>query len=229
MHTLRLISQQLRSRNTLRLFIIAIFALILVQYYMSQTQFFMRQDPTSKIFMGTFRVPDDKTALGILVNLYPFVFALVGMAIPLEQFSEFLCIPNYFVYIRQQRGYKHFCKYLCIVLFYCILFTGIQFGIATVIIPQADIAKLISGSIFACWTLFNSFLIANAAYLVDQRAIGYFTIVLLDGLLVSFTPALLWLQESGIGNIPNWVPVFAVFTVILILLNSLSFRYLEIR
>ena len=146
--------------------------LVLVIYAIFASRFYYSVQDTS-IFMGMFRIAPAMSHPDLALNMYPLLFMVGGIALALEQCSEYLMIPDYLVYVRSRRGWSHFCRYCALLLFYCVLFAGVQLIIAVMIVPGGQREYLLMTAICAALTLAVLMLIANVGYLLDCRVLGY--------------------------------------------------------
>lgn len=206
--------QQLGPRNGLRTLILLAFAVLVTNYYLSRKP--------SSIFMGMYRLSENPQESNLLTNMYALVFMITGMALPLEQLSEYLAIPNPLVYIRQDRGIRHFASYLALLALYCLVFTGIQVCIAFVVIPDLVPGQLLSTAICAGLTLFCMLLMVNCSYLLANRAAGYIVALVIYASLLSFWPAARWFSTAHAGPLPLWLPSLLALTVALIAANAVA-------
>lgn len=217
MHALRSVIQQLGPRNGLRTLILLAYAVLVTNYYLSTKP--------STIFMGMYRLSANPQESNLLNNTHALVFMITGLALPLEQLSEYLAIPNSLVYIRQHRGIRHFISYLAMLAIYCLIFTGIQVCIAFMAIPDLIPGQLLSTAICAGQTLFCMLLMVNCSYLLANRAVGYIVAIVIYASLLSFWPAAWWFSMAYAGPLPLWLPsLFALMTA-LIVANALAFDH----
>lgn len=221
MYTLRQAWQTYRTRNGVRLLIVLIIGIASVQFYTNVKP--------SSLFIGMYRISDDPSTPNLLVNVYAIAFIACGLALPLEQPSEYLCVPDYLVYIRQRRGIAHFLRYLLTVVMYSSLFTGMQTVIAWQIIPHLDIRVLLSSSVCAACMLLVFLLFLNLTYSLGNRSWGYFLVTMLYALLLSIQTLAYWFAHGTILFIPVWVPVLICMLVVLCIGNLHVFRHLEIQ
>ncbi|MEE8685013.1 MAG: hypothetical protein SOI64_06850 [Bifidobacterium mongoliense] len=221
MYTLRRVWQRYRARNGIRLLVVLILG-------MASVQFYTRMRPSS-VFLGMYRLSDDPTTPNLLVNVYAIVFMACGLALPLEQFSEYLCVPEYLVYIRQRRGLVHLLRYLTIVVVYCCLFTGVQVAVAWCLVPDRDTGVLLSSAICSAGMLLVLILLCNAAYLMGRGSWGYMLSTVLYALVLSINPVAHWFAHGTIVGVPAWVPVLVCLCALLCVVNLHLFNHLEIQ
>lgn len=200
--------------------------LILVIYAIFASRFYYSAQDTS-IFMGMFRIAPAMSHPDLALNMYPLLFMVGGIALALEQCSEYLMIPDYLVYVRSHRGWSHFCRYCALLLFYCVLFTGVQLIIALMIVPGNRQEHLLTTAICASLTLAVLMLIINVGYLLNCRVMGYVAAAALYIALLSLDGARRWLISSWIGVIPCWAPVLTVLFLVLAMVNLIVFEHVE--
>ncbi len=200
--------------------------LVLVIYAIFASRFYYSVQDTS-IFMGMFRIAPAMSHPDLTLNMYPLLFMVGGIALALEQCSEYLMIPDYLVYVRSRRGWSHFCRYCALLLCYCALFTGVQLIIAVMIVPGGQREYLLMTAICAALTLAVLMLIANVGYLLDCRVLGYVAAAALYIALLSLDGVRRWLISSWIGVIPCWAPVLTVLFLVLAMVNLIVFEHVE--
>lgn len=220
MHAVRQILQEFSSRNGLRTLILTIYAILVANCYLSG-----RPD---SIFMGMYRLADTPGESNLLINVYALSYMVCGMALPLEQFSRYLVVPDYPVYIRQGRGMAHFARYLAVLVSYCLVFTAVQVGVALVVVPDVDGMHMLSTAICAGFTLLCLLLMVNLGYLMGNRSIGYIGAVGSYALLLTLGPLARWFALGHIGLLPIWIPVILMLLLVLTGVNALAFTRLEI-
>ncbi|OZG50250.1 hypothetical protein BOCO_0767 [Bombiscardovia coagulans] len=209
----------MRRNNGMRLLLLAVYAILVWQYY--------AKTMPSSIFVGAFRPAVDSFTPPLVENMYPILFVVCGVALPLEIFSEYLSIPDSLIYIRRRRGPAHFCRYLAILFVYSAVYTGIQVWIAFLVIPDCNAKTLLSTSLCAQFTLILLMLVSNFGYLLDNRAAGYISALVLYGLVLCLNPLLRWLIQDAV-YLPHWVPVYGVLALVLIAANAFAFSRLQI-
>lgn len=213
------IGQVCGRKKGLRMLVFVIYAIFASRFYYSV------QD--TSIFMGMFRIAPAMSHPDLALNMYPLLFMVGGIALALEQCSEYLMIPDYLVYVRSRRGWSHFCRYCALLLFYCVLFAGVQLIIAVMIVPGGQREYLLMTAICAALTLAVLMLIANVGYLLDCRVLGYVAAAALYIALLSLDGVRRWLISSWIGVIPCWAPVLTVLFLVLAMVNLIVFEHVE--
>ena len=212
--------QAFTGRNVLRVLILALYAALVVNSYFSS-----RPD---SVFMGMFKPSADPYSSALMTNVYAMSYILCGLALPLEQTSEYLAIPDSMVYVRQSRGTEHYLRYLALLVSYCVLFTLIQMLIAFAVTPDPDAGRLVVTSVCAGWTLLCLLLIANLGYLLSNRAFGYIAALGAYALLLSISPAAHWFAQGQLWGMPAWTPVLIIGTCIVVIANHIAFKRLQI-
>ncbi len=94
MHAICRIGQVCGRKKGLRMLIFVIYAIFASRFYYSA------QD--TGIFMGMFRIAPAMSHPDLTLNMYPLLFMVGGIALALEQCSEYLMIPDYLVYVRSR-------------------------------------------------------------------------------------------------------------------------------
>ncbi|MCI1240651.1 MAG: hypothetical protein LKG06_00670 [Bifidobacterium subtile] len=212
--------QSFTGRNALRILILVLYAALVANCYLT-----FRPD---SVFMGMFRPSPDPHSSALMTNVYAMAYMICGLALPLEQPSEYLAVPDCMVYVRQRRGAAHYLRYLALLVSYCCLFTLVQALIAFAVTPGPDAGKLIRTSVCSGWTLLCLLLIANLGYLLSNRALGYIAALAAYALLLSIGPMAKWFAQGHIWGTPAWVPVLFASTCILGAVNLMAFRRLQI-
>lgn len=219
MHAICRIGQVCGRKKGLRMLIFVIYAIFASRFYYSA------QD--TGIFMGMFRIAPAMSHPDLTLNMYPLLFMVGGIALALEQCSEYLMIPDYLVYVRSRRGWSHFCRYCALLLCYCALFAGVQLIIAVMIVSRDRQECLLMTAICAALTLAVLMLIINIGYLLNCRVMGYATAAALYTALLSLDGVRRWLISSWIGILPCWVPVLTVLFLALAMVNLIVFEHVE--
>lgn len=220
MRAIRRLAQLSAGRHGLRLLMVVIYAILAARFYYSG------QDMS--VFMGMFRVLPPGAHADIALNMYPLLFMAGGIAISLEQCSEYLLIPDFMVYVRRRRGVSHYCRYCLIVLVYSVLFTGVQLVVAEILAPAGCAGQIALTAVCAAWTLVVLMLVVNLGYMLGYRAIGYFVAAGLYLALLSLNGLERWLLSPWVFAVPHWVPALLLASVALFVANLVVFERVEI-
>ncbi|KAB8287628.1 hypothetical protein DSM100688_1414 [Bifidobacterium ramosum] len=212
--------QSLHRRNGLRAMLLVIYAVVVYRFLISG------MDPG--VFIGMFRSSDSPFTPGLAYNMYALAYALFGMAIPLEQFSEWLAVPECMVYVRRGRGPGRFLAYLLMITVYCVVYTLIQAVAQRIMFPDEDPVAFAGSAVCAACVLLAAMLTANLGYLSGSRIAGYFVVVVLLGLLMSFSEPQQWLLAVGPLHVPNWMPAAILTILICAAANLIAFNRMQI-
>lgn len=180
------------------------------------------------VFMGMFQLSGDAHTSDLMVNLYALAFMICGIALPLEQASEYLIMPDYVVYVRQHRGFAHFARYFAMITVYCLVFTGMQSLFALAVVPEVKVGSMLSTSACAGWTLLCLLLLVNLGYLLTNRAMGYVAAMASYALLLSIGPVARWFALGHVGMLPAWAPALLVSLLLITALNAMAFDRIQI-
>ena len=217
MHALRAAIPHLTGRLGPRLLLIAIYATVCYQFFWNV--------PHSGVFIGTVRPLNPGETFDLAACLYPIAYMLFGLALPLEQPSQYLCVPDYLVYVRKPRGLTHYLRYLAVILAYAAVYTLPQGLITAWLLPEADRGTLARTTIEAAMILLALTLITNLAYLADARGIGYGAAGLVYLLAIALPPVR---QQLGYATIGAFAATACVIGA-LALANWVAFEHVPIR
>lgn len=212
--------QSLHRRNGLRVMLFVVYVVVVYRFLISG------MDPS--VFIGMFRSSDSPFTPGLAYNMYALTYVLFGVAIPLEQFSEWLSVPECMVYVRRGRGPGRFLAYLLMITAYCVIYTLIQAAVQQFVFPDENPVAFAGSAVCATCVLLIAMLIANFGYLTGSRIAGYFVVAALLGLLMSFSGLQRWLLASGLAHAPNWIPVAALMIPICAAANLIAFDRMQI-
>lgn len=220
MREIRMALTSLKGRGLIRILIVLLYVVVFVRYFDSGY--------ANGGFIGMFQLPDDFTA-SLEYNIYALMFMIFGVALTLEQPSEYLLVPDTFVYIRQRRGIAQFARYAALLIVYCLIFAGLQVGATALMTEHMHLGQWCVAAACSAWMLFNLLLICNIGYLAGNRALGYLAALLIYGALLSFKPAMQWMLGVGTTHIANWVLVSALCSIALAAVNLALFERTEIQ
>lgn len=220
MHAFNRIVQSFCDRNGLRLLVASVYGVMVWRFYSTG------QDLT--VFMGMFRPSNDPSIPVLAYNMYSLAFMAGGLALPLDQPLEYLASPDCFVYIRRPRTIAHMCRYLAIVMVYCLVFTALQLAMAVTIVSFVDPWVLVGGALCACCTLLVMFLIVTGGYLSGNRAIGYLLAAAAYAALLSTPAVMRWFAFGMTGPVSNWVIGLAAVGGVVLVFDLCRFLCLEI-
>lgn len=212
--------QSLCRRNGLRMILLIVYVVVVYRFLISGMN--------PGVFIGMFRSSDSPFTPGLAYNMYALAYALFGMAFPLEQFSEWLSVPECMVYVRRGRGPGRFLAYLLMITTYCTVYTLIQAVVQRMMFPNTNPVAFAGSAVCATCMLLAAMLIANLGYLSDSRSAGYFIVTALLGLLMSSSGVQRWLLADELAYVPNWIPVAVLTILICTAVNLIAFGRMQI-
>lgn len=203
--------------------------LVLLAPYVFIQAWYFQHEPSIHTFIGMPRSTVFAGESPIALNMPALSFMIFGVALALEQPSDYLCHPNWMVAIRNRRSACRFLGYLLLVMTYSAVFTIPHLAVSMSVITRADTATMIPGVWYAWWSLSVTLTISNIGYMIGNRATGYL-LAILPHLAITGISGLWPLLARCIPHtaIPIWVPALALLTCTSITVNAFIFNHRDI-
>lgn len=203
--------------------------LVLIAPYIFIQAWYFQHEPSIHTFIGMPRSTVFAGESPLSLNMPALSYMIFGVALALEQPSNYLCHPNWMVAIRNRRNTRRFLGYLLLVMTYSALFTIPHLVVSLSVIAKTDIATMMPGVWYAWWSLSVTLTIANIGYMIGNRAVGYLLAVL-PHLAITGVSGLWALLAEYVPHtaIPVWVPVLALLTCVSIAMNAFIFHHRDI-
>ncbi|BDR54674.1 hypothetical protein KIMH_07850 [Bombiscardovia apis] len=213
-------SDTLRERVLSRLGLLVIYLVVFFSY--------LSRSPDTATFIGMFPKSVSETDLLSTFDFTVFSFLEFGLLLSLGQPQSYLLEDNWLVYIRRRRGAERYIRYIGLVLLYALLYSVPQLFIMWGLMPQTRSLGSLADFVCGLWMLIVLLLVADAIASAGNRIVGFLVSTVLAYAYSGLSDVQHLLLGHSLAHLPNWIPILAISTVLILIINYQFYKRSEI-